>query len=1356
MEKQPAHPGTFIREKILPHDMTVTAAAELLNIGRPALSRVLNGKAALSPELAERIQQAFGFAAEDLLKMQASYDAEISRNSGASSPVGSYVPPFLQIRAQQIENWASGIRARRRLPVLLRILVNSTGTGLEKVDFPGNDDAERAGWDGVVEAERATPWIPQGSSGWEFGCNQKIKSKADEDFGKRTRSLPESERRAATFVFVTPRRWTGKKDWEEARREKLQWKDVRVFDASDLEQWIEQSIPAQIWFAHETEIPSKEVFSLEKCWEHWQADCEPALVPSLFSQALTESKNLVERWLAASPGEPLKIAADSTAEALAYLHVVFSEENPLFQENRDKVTVFKQPGILPDLLSTESGLIVVSTSPETERELAPHRKSLKTILVYSHNMANVNPDITLKPLNYFALDASLRKMGFDQDDVDRYRRECGYSLTVLRRRLSKLPKVRTPQWAGTEHAEKLIPMMFAGAWNSNNETDKSLVSKLANGMDVESEIRRLSQLEDSPVWSFDSYRGVKSKIDAMFAVSESVTASHIKRFLQVAETVLSEDDPALDLPEDQQWLAVLHGKSREISDMLRASVTGSFVLLAVHGNGLFRDRIGLDIEARIREMIKKLLCPLTGRALEAQSDALPAYAEAAPNTFLSIIEQDIDENEGKEVLDFFRPIGTSSSKSPYKRAEMLCALESLAWSGEHLARVVRILARIAEEEIADNWISSATNSLSAIFRSWIPQTSVPVNKRIEVFNHLLEEYRNKEFHNSVVWSLCIEQLNTGHRTGHCSHKPKWRTDGHGHGQPVTESENRKFIQNAARKLLDWKPHTKETLADLIQCLGPPTEIPYEWLPEVWKLLENWHNEQSTSDSDRAWLYEIMRTSVDFKFFPEARKTYEMLEPSDPILEHRWLFRKFSVPRVKESDRLRSKDFFEYAEEIKEQRILALRKIYSKRGISGLIELAGYGEGQIAIGDLATRSDSLDNDEAKALVLHALDCMTEENSQQMERLITGILGGLEDAHRQSVLEDFSEAIPEEMFLKVLLLAPFRRGTWEFVNRLQEKNKSRYWKEVHLRLTKNPLEVNEAVEMLIEAGRPLSAAQLAEYNLENIEPKRLLRLLEAIVNVGKEEQGGYQLNLDPWFVENALKRLDERVKIPDKRILNLELEFVNFLQGSERGLRVLEREISDHPEFFAEMVALAYRRDDRQEDKKPSSVPENIAKNRVWKTHRSIESIKRLPGQDKKSGDLDAGLLIKWIADVRAKCERCGRLGVGDICIGSLLSNSPEGNDGIWPCEQVRDALDEVYSERIGEGFKTGRRKSFRTHIGHGGGPEREIENQHREWAGRIQYSHPRTSKILLDIAEHYSDLGKHYDKEDKKFDLQLSF
>lgn len=69
------HPGGFIKRSVLPDDLSVTAAAKALGVGRPALSNLLNGKASLSPEMALRVEKAFGVKMDTLLRMQTRYDA---------------------------------------------------------------------------------------------------------------------------------------------------------------------------------------------------------------------------------------------------------------------------------------------------------------------------------------------------------------------------------------------------------------------------------------------------------------------------------------------------------------------------------------------------------------------------------------------------------------------------------------------------------------------------------------------------------------------------------------------------------------------------------------------------------------------------------------------------------------------------------------------------------------------------------------------------------------------------------------------------------------------------------------------------------------------------------------------------------------------------------------------------------------------------------------------------------------------------------------------------------------------------------------------------------------------------------
>ena len=82
--KNPAHPGGFIKHDIIaPLDLTVTAAAKALGVTRAALSTLLNERASLSPEMALRVEKAFGVSMDTLMRMQNSYDiAQMRKREG--------------------------------------------------------------------------------------------------------------------------------------------------------------------------------------------------------------------------------------------------------------------------------------------------------------------------------------------------------------------------------------------------------------------------------------------------------------------------------------------------------------------------------------------------------------------------------------------------------------------------------------------------------------------------------------------------------------------------------------------------------------------------------------------------------------------------------------------------------------------------------------------------------------------------------------------------------------------------------------------------------------------------------------------------------------------------------------------------------------------------------------------------------------------------------------------------------------------------------------------------------------------------------------------------------------------------
>ena len=92
--KNPPHPGLSVRVDCLePLGLSVTEAAKVLGVSRAALSRLINGKAGVSPEMAIRLSKAFGSTPESWIRMQAAYDLAQAQAREDQIQVERYQPP---------------------------------------------------------------------------------------------------------------------------------------------------------------------------------------------------------------------------------------------------------------------------------------------------------------------------------------------------------------------------------------------------------------------------------------------------------------------------------------------------------------------------------------------------------------------------------------------------------------------------------------------------------------------------------------------------------------------------------------------------------------------------------------------------------------------------------------------------------------------------------------------------------------------------------------------------------------------------------------------------------------------------------------------------------------------------------------------------------------------------------------------------------------------------------------------------------------------------------------------------------------------------------------------------------------
>ena len=90
---RPPHPGSFIREEILNElGLSISRAADILGVRRATLSDLVNAKASLSPEMALRVEKAFGVDMDTLLRLQAWYDSFMMRRRADDIDVKRFDP----------------------------------------------------------------------------------------------------------------------------------------------------------------------------------------------------------------------------------------------------------------------------------------------------------------------------------------------------------------------------------------------------------------------------------------------------------------------------------------------------------------------------------------------------------------------------------------------------------------------------------------------------------------------------------------------------------------------------------------------------------------------------------------------------------------------------------------------------------------------------------------------------------------------------------------------------------------------------------------------------------------------------------------------------------------------------------------------------------------------------------------------------------------------------------------------------------------------------------------------------------------------------------------------------------------
>ncbi len=1250
------------------------------------------------------------------------------------------------VDAINLQQWADRTDARTRLPELVRRLIYATTPDLREIDVPAGDAGQRPGWDGIVVTGTASPHVPAGLSLWEMGCDRDPREKAEEDFAKRTKEPRGRNPSAATFISVTPRMWSGKDAWVQAKRALGTWNDVRAYDASDLEQWLTEAPAVGAWLAPIVGTwPSDDVQAAEAYWDEWTAATLPPTHPDLLLAGREAQQKAVLDWLQGPPAT-LAIEADTTDEAAAFAIAVIKALPANQREQVEaQVILVRNEGAYRRLAATRNGLVLVPLFPITPGLIAS-AASTHRVLLTRPNAGLRGPAVALAPMDKYATARILEGAGMPEAQARRVAWQAGDSLSSLRRILSASGGTDIPLWAEAIEGTYLAPALLAGAWDGANASDRAVIEALTGSSydELETRLVRWASAEGAPLRRSGTTWRWASPAGAWDLLARFITSSALDRFEAVVHQVLGAGDPKYDLPADERWLANLKGATLTHTGLLRDGLAHALAALSGHPAS---DRIADKIRPsqRVARVVRSLLHEQPWKRWASLSDALPLLAEAAPDDFLDAADAGL--RGGTPALAGIFNEGNDALFSSSPHTGLLWALEGLAWSSDYLTQVALTLGALARLDPGGKLANRPAASLRSIFLSWYPQTAAPVPARFAALDRLITREP------SVAWKLLVALLpQPGGDSSGENHKPHWRQWHIGASRRVATREVWKFFQEVADRVLLMLGSDIDRWVEILD--RPLASVPDSHIDRLLEQFEEFERTLPLPDA-RLRLWGALRgavhthrrfTNSEWALPQEAvdrlAALYSRLEPASLVDRVAWLFSSSpQLPEVAPYERDDAKHSERYEAEqlaIREAREAAVRELVAVGSLPHLVEeLLERVENAFVLGRFVGQVPLADLDEGVLLrmgITHDRDRHAFLNGFVAGRFATGSWEWADRVLQPGGPHGLTHVEVGHCARGLL----FERRTWTQVDSLNEEGQRIYWSAVEPWLPAADI-AREAVTRLLAASRPYTAwdviAGVHGDKKDDIPSALIVDVLFALAAGDRNaEPASWRLGSFGYWLGVVFATIDKRGDVSDEVLARLEWVFLPVLaSGSHRQPHVLQRELAHSPELFVEVLGAMYRREG-EEGTEATAEQEG----RAHRAHDLLQSWHGVPGQTEDGFDVQG--LRDWVSRARQLASEAGRSKVADETIGQILARVPsDPNDGAWPALPVRDLLEEFASTELEIGVYLGRVNSrgvITRDFAAGGAHERALAATYREKASKVAAAWPRSAKLLRDLAERY--------------------
>lgn len=1240
------------------------------------------------------------------------------------------------ISAVDIKHWSDTKDCQNLLPELIKRLIYATSSSLKKLRFPSGDMTYLSGWDGVVISKEQIFHIEAGCSLWEMGTDKNPKNKAEDDYNKRIKNSLGYNINESIFVFVTPRVWEGAETWiMEKRALHNEWKDIVVITAIELEEWLSQCPSVSLWLAdriHHVQI--KEVETIDSYWERWSVGRRYSLVPEILLGGREEEIASIYDKIHSPSIAIVKSMAKEESLAFVVAAILNAQDCDYL---KNKCVIVDDDSVLRQLINEYQNLIFIVNSEKRDHFYATKHGHSVIYITSAADTTMSNDIISLPMIDRESFIDALKKSGLQEEFATELSKETVRNITILRRRLEF--DYSMPEWAKPENIQDLIPAILIGRWREKVDGDKEILSLLSEeSSDVYlAKLHKWLNCNDSPLVLIDGEWRLLSPYEAFTYAAPYITSMQFSKYKDALQLCTSDIDPDAILKAEATSL-LCWGQKQKYSNWLKEGLFQSSILISILSNTtvLATEQKG---DIWIDSIFNDIFQNSTFEWWLSYKSFITQMAEAAPNIFIQYVAQDIKKPDSKieQLFVVNKKVDPLFGLSIHY-AEILFALESLAWEKEYLLPISLILAELAQIKNDSNHLNKPLNSLASIYQICYPQTFATVLERNKALKTVVQKYPKQGF------ELCMklsEKLN--YNVVMSTHSMRWRLFG-------------KYLDKFV-KYNDIYVSIGEIIQLMVQsCDESETQICRMIGMSSQNILGEKNREPILDYLNRNYIHFIGNITItetlrhiiyDHKSLPDINwalpeteivkyeKIMHLIEPAEPNRKYLWMFKKAYLETL-ELDRYEH-DYTKRGKKVLDIRKKALIEIGS---IENIIEFANNVEAPSTVGETYA---CYATDEAFEIVLVALE--KEFANKDFAKAFfakTAYVKGFDFCIESIRALEFKHK--NFIFFPLSSIYPDKR-IWDFVETLPTSIQRQYWENTQIFSCQNADESIYAISKLNEVYRFNESITLIYEYIENIPTELVMTTFMEFIH-----HGSYNLAQNILYkVANIISNVDKRKDVDINNLVQIELLFYSVLEHNGKDINIrLIQEVLSNPNTMAELIGLVYLSSDEKEmETELANIKNNPNKEGLIKLSRTILfDLKQCPFVN-ETGEIDEARLNEYIDALCALGELHHRISHVNRIIGELLANYPENNN--YPPESICRIIERLNNIDVNSGF--GMRlfnKRGVTLRKTGGMVDHQDSLKYKKYADKIRFSYPITASIFDQLSTEYDNMALKDDNRTK--------